>query len=148
MMIYLAIALTTVSLAMGYGQQGRWPEAGAIGLLGLGWLAARRYRWGWLPYLALAVTVILAALGLLQGLPFGWMLGAVAAALAAWDAAQPRPLQSRGYRQRLAIILSLGLLLGLASQLVPVSLNLGGAVLLGLAGVIGLHRILSGFSPN
>ncbi|MEW5957729.1 MAG: hypothetical protein AB1801_08405 [Chloroflexota bacterium] len=148
------IGLATASLALGYGLGSSWAGSGLIVAGGLLGLAGRRLNRAWLPDLGLAAAVGVAAGGMWQDLPAGWMLAGVVAALAAWDLAHwerrrrwaaqvsnETGLQRRHLRQ-VAMVAGVGLLLGGAALSFELEFGLGWAMGLGLLLIFGLGQIV------
>src|SRR5688500_9420446 len=112
----LCASLATFALALGYVSQTLWEDAGLAVAIGLLWLAGDWRIWDWTADACLAGWVGLAAFGTWQGLPAGWMLIGVVAALGAWDlshfavrlrdaGALPPPAElTRAHLRQLAIV--------------------------------------------
>ncbi len=143
----LALAAAGASLLAGYAQEGRAAAAvPALLLLALSAFGLRR-RWPFTAGLALAATVATAAAGLLLGHSPGPSLGAVTAALAAWDlaaftrrlaAAPPGAAEALAppHLRRLAGVLALGLALGALA--LNLTLDLGFGLALTITGLLAL----------
>jgi hypothetical protein len=80
-----SIIISVGSIAWGYSEAGfaifsRW-----VIVFGIVWLITAWRGWGWLSSPALAVAVVLSAVGLWFGLTPGWMFAGGIFALFAWD---------------------------------------------------------------
>ena len=75
----------TLALALGYAGQALWAGVGVDVAIGLLWLVGDWRSWDWTADPCLTGWVGLAGFGAWQGLPAGWMLIGLVAALAAWD---------------------------------------------------------------
>ncbi|HWQ12367.1 MAG TPA: hypothetical protein VNL77_06180 [Roseiflexaceae bacterium] len=138
-----------------YALAGRWVGAFVCLVVGIGWLGGARRGLGWPAAAGFLLLVGAAALGALSGLPPGWGLAGVVAALAAWDlsgfqqrlAAAGRvvdePALWRAHLRLLAAVAGLGLALGTAALLVRTELSFGWALLLGLIAAIALARAVA-----
>jgi hypothetical protein len=80
-----SIGLAGLALALGYALHPVWAGAALALAIGLLWLEGQRRGWDWTAELGLAGYIGLAAFGIWQKLPGGWMLVGVVAALAGWD---------------------------------------------------------------
>jgi hypothetical protein len=150
----LCAGLATFTLALGYANQALWIGAGIDVAIGLLWLAGDWRGWDWVAGLCLAGWVGLAALGVWQGLPAGWMLIGVVAALAAWDLGHfaarlrtagtiTRPAElTRAHLRQLAIVVAAGLLLGGIALGIRVELTFGWAILTAALAIIGLSSLI------
>lgn len=150
-----AVGLAVLSLALVYGRHGEWTGVLAASALGLVWLSGLWRGWHWLTGAGLFGFAALAAWGMWLGLPAAWLLAGIIAALAAWDLAHfTRRLELPGHQvvnraalvrahlQRSGVALGLGLLLGGIALALPLGLNLGWALLLGLLAVFGLAGLI------
>lgn len=143
----LALAGAGGLLLVGYAQAGRaGATLPALLLLALAGFGLRR-RWPFTAGLAFAATVTTAAAGLLLDLSPWLSLGAVTAALAAWDLAAfthrlegtpPGTLEAllQPHLRRLGGVLALGLALGALALSLTVDLGFGLALV--LAGLFAL----------
>jgi hypothetical protein len=150
----LCVGLATLALALGYASQTLWEGAGLAVAIGLLWLAGDWRSWDWTADVCLAAWVGLAAFGSWQGLPAGWMLIGVVAALAAWDLAHfamrlsgagalPPPAElTRAHLRQLAIVAAAGLLIGGIALGMRVELTFGWAILAASLAIIGLSRLI------
>ncbi len=121
-------AVGAACLGIGFAVVGQWVFAAAALVVFTGWILDVKWPSGWLPPLALAVTVGLAGIGIFTGAMTALMVLSVVLALAAWDLAlldhalannPPRQLTARLERrhyQSLAVVVGTGLLASLASQ--------------------------------
>jgi hypothetical protein len=150
----LCAGMATLALALGYASQALWAGIGVDVAIGLLWLAGDWRGWDWTADPCLTGWVGLAAFGAWQGLPAGWMLLGVVAALAAWDLGhfamrlrsagaitQPAEL-TRAHLHQLAIVVAAGLLLGGIALGIRVELTFGWAILIAALAVIGLNRLI------
>jgi hypothetical protein len=148
----LCAGMATLALALGYAGQTLWVGVDvAIGLL---WLAGDWRGWDWTNDLCLTGWVGLAAFGAWQGLPAGWMLIGLVAALAAWDmghfavrlrgaGAITRPAElTRAHLHQLALVAGAGLLLGGIALGLRFKLTFGWAILAASLAIIGLSRLI------
>jgi hypothetical protein len=140
-------------LAGGYAMAGKWAGAAVAILAGTAWLLVRKYRAGWILFLCLLVSVVLAVAGLLTGSPAILMICGSAFALAAWDLllfnsamgnSSPDE-QTRQYEnshlQTLALALGSGLLVALLGRLLSLKIPfLLLAIFITLA-MFGLERV-------
>ncbi len=150
----LCAGLAALALALGYVSQAFWEGAGLTVAIGLLWLAGDWRIWDWTADACLAAWVGLAAFGSWQGLPAGWMLIGVVAALTAWDLAHfavrlrgagalPPPAElTRAHLRQLAIVAAAGLLLGGIALGIRVELTFGWAILAASLAIIGLSRLI------
>jgi hypothetical protein len=153
-LILLCTGLATFVLALGYAGQALWAGVGIAAAIGLLWLAGDWRGWDWVAEPCLVGWVSLAAFGVWQGLPAGWMLIGVVAALAAWDlghfamrlrnaGAIPQAAEMmRAHLRRLAVVAAAGLLLGGIALGIRVELTFGWAILAAALAVIGLSRLI------
>jgi hypothetical protein len=151
---FFSIGLATVTLLLGYSLALSWPGGAGALLLGLLWLIGQYRRWPQIASLGLAGFVGLAAVGIWQGVPAGWLFVSSVAALVAWDlahfaqrleqaeqvAAENRLVQD--HLRQLAGVAGLGLLAGGVALTFQLELNLGWAMLLVVLVLIGLGRML------
>jgi hypothetical protein len=152
--VSVSIGIATASLAVGYGLESSWTVSGLIMTLGLVWLVSQRFNWPGLPDIGLVATMGVAAFGMWQGIPAGWMLLAAVGALAAWDLAHferhlalapPRGNEARLRQEHLrtvAAVAGSGLLLGGAALSFEIKFGLGWAMGLALLVILGLGRII------
>lgn len=146
-----SLILAAEALAIAYGIGNLWGWAilmAGLGMLGGFGPASLRLRFGnaWLLFL-----VIAAANGMMIGLPPLLLVMAVGASLAYWDldgfnqrlgrvdpSDATRSLE-KSHLRRLALALSLGLVVSLAALSIRIDLNLAWAILLGLVIMISLR---------
>ena len=145
--------LCVTSLGLGYTTTRTWIAIFVLVLTLLAWLSAIQWPVGFLAYLALVLSVGLAAAGLLNGAtPLLMLLGA-AFALASWDgvlwnhtsaghSATPSLtlIESKHY-QSLALALGLGLLAIVAGRLLHFQISFGWMVVLVTLALFSLERI-------
>jgi len=149
-MVALAVAAGLPGiLALAAGQ---WPLALAAAALGAGWGVAHRLGWRWASPLALVGLIWLAVNGLWHQLSADWLVGAVTAALCAWDLDglavrlarfEPRPEHSRlvqSHVARLLMLMGAGLVVGEAALRIRITLGVSLAVGLGLVVFILLRQ--------
>ncbi len=153
--VIISISLATLTLALGYALERAWLESALVIVVGLSWFIAQARGWQRLMTpLAFSALVALAAIGAWRGIGAGWMLSGMVMTLAAWDLVrferrireatdiEDAALLRRAHFRRLFSTLSLGLLLGGLALSLRLSLNLGGAILLGLLILFGLGRVV------
>lgn len=152
---YFSLWLGTLALAWGYYQAGL-PAYMWASLLGIGalwtWGLAQRVKW--MPNLGLVATTLLAAFGLYQSLPFGWMFAAALSALMSYDLSnfslrlryaaknEDTGLLQRVHFTRLGIMTLLGLILSTIAMLWQAEFTFEWAVFLMLAGVWGISLLV------
>jgi hypothetical protein len=122
--------------------------------IAVGWLVALWRGWSRADALGLAGSVVAAALGALVGVGIGWMVGGLAAALAAWDLsaytrwleAVESPADARRFLLRhaagLVALLAVGLLLAGLALGVRLRLSLPVMLMLGLVLILGISQAL------
>jgi DMSO reductase anchor subunit len=81
----ICLAISTLSMAVGYGLAGQQIGAGVSLLIALGWLAGFKYRASYLVYFCMFGVVCLATAGLIIGITYWLMIAGLSFALAAWD---------------------------------------------------------------
>lgn len=146
-----SLIMSASALVIAYGIRNLWGWAILIAGLGiLGGFGPRSLRlkfgYGWL-----LVFVIVAANGMMIGLPAWLLVLAVLASLAYWDldgfnqrlsrvdaSDATRSLQ-KSHLRRLALALSLGLVVSLVALSIRIDLSMAWAILLGLVIVISLR---------
>jgi hypothetical protein len=150
----LCAGLAALVLALGYAGHALWAGVGVAAAIGLLWLAGAWRGWDWVAEPCLAGWVGLAAFGVWQGLPAGWVLIGVIAALAAWDlshfaahlrsagAIAPPTELMRAHLRRLAVVVAVGMLLGGIALGIRVELTFGWALLAAALAIIGLSRLI------
>lgn len=148
------IAGAVLALALGYGGSLHWIAALPIVVLGgvWGWQQIRRQALASTAGLVLAVCA--AAAGFWAGVPAGWLLGAMVAALSAWDLdqfeqhlrqagqVQGRAEMERRHLLRLALVDVFSLLLGMMALQVPVRISFPAALLLAAALALGAGELI------
>jgi hypothetical protein len=149
-------------LLVGFLSAGRWPAL-PVGLVTFCvWLAACRWRSGFLPVAALALSVGSAAAGLILFVPPVWMMLAAGCALAGWDmillqddladaasADTARRLEARHYRSLIPALV-IGLAAAVAGPLIRIQIPFGWMMILAalvLTGLEGIRRSLGGKDP-
>jgi hypothetical protein len=149
-----SIVLTTSALALGYGLNGTWVGVILIAATGFVWLLGLRRGWRWVAPCGLVCYVIMAAIGLGMGSWNGWMLIGVVGALSAWDLDHfVRRLRESGqventhalerrHFQRLLIVDSVGLLLGMVALGIRIEFSFSIGLLLAVLAAFGLTRAI------
>jgi hypothetical protein len=150
----LCAGLATLALALGYSGQALWAGSGICAAIGLLWLGGRWRGWDWAADPCLAGWVAMAALGAWQGVPSGWMLAGLTAALAAWDldhfaerlsgagvVTQYAEL-TRAHLRRLAIVGGMGLLLSGIALVGRFELTFGWTILLAALAIVGVSGVI------
>lgn len=153
-LIYLSIALATLSLALAYGFIFSWGGALAVTLTGLlwllgGWREVRRTASS-----GLVLFTLMAAFGvaLSPPLPSLLLMAGGVSALAAWDLdhfcrrlararAEEAPRLQEAHLRRLLPVLLTGFFLAGVAATLQVNLSLAGAVILGVLAVLGLGGV-------
>lgn len=148
------IALAALTLAIPYALT-RWSSGILlVGGVALVWLFGDSRRRTWLSSFGLIGFLSLAAFGIWQNMPPGWMILASVAALIAWDLSQfDSRLRSakriehemdliRAHARRLLIVAAIGLAVGEIALGVQVEFSFGWALLLGLLAVWGLSHAI------
>jgi hypothetical protein len=151
----IMIGLATIVLAMGYAVGSEWTFSLILLAVGMLWWIGQKRHWNGLASVACVGFVVAAATGLWVGLPAGWMLVGVVAALSAWDLdhfarrlrgvewVEMRPALERRHILRLVSVDSLGLLLAGMALVVQYKFSFGVALFLGLVAVLGLSQMVS-----
>ena len=154
-LLAITIGLAAIVLAMGYAVGGARTFSPILLAMGALWWIGQRRRWNFLASVALVGFVVAAAMGLWMGLPAGWMLVGVVAALSAWDLdhfarrlrgverVEMRLALERFHILRLVSVDSLGLLLAWVALAVQYKLSFDVALVLGLVAVLGLSQMVS-----
>ena len=145
--------LCVTSLGIGYATTRTWIAILVLVLTLLAWLSAIKWSVGFLSYLALVISVGLAADGLLSGATPLWMLLGAAFALAGWDVVlcnhtsadnslttRLTLFESKHY-QSLALALGLGLLAVVVGRLFRFQIPFGWMVVLVILALFSLERI-------
>jgi hypothetical protein len=150
----LCAGMATLALALGYAGQALWAGVGVDVAIGLLWLVGDWRSLDWRADPCLAGWVGMAAFGAWQGLPAGWMLIGLVAALAAWDlghfAMRLRGVGAitefaeltRAHLRQLAFVVGAGLLLGGIALGIRVELTFGWAILTAALAIIGLRSLI------
>jgi hypothetical protein len=145
---YLGLATTTASLGAASLAAREWWLALAAAALGAIWGWARRRGLRWLGTCAFSALVLLAAIGVSQGLPGPWPLLAVGTGLVCWDLdqllASPAGMDSTphgaAYRRRhlgrLSAVAAGGIALGWLAGGIRLPLAFGVTAVLGLLGFL------------
>ena len=151
----ITIGLAAIVLAMGYAVGGAWKVSPILLAAGVLWWIGQKRHWNLLASVALVGFVVAAAMGLWMGLPAGWMLVGVVAALSAWDLdhfarrlrgverVEMRLALERFHILRLVSVDSLGLLLAGVALAVQYKFSFDVALVLGLVVVLGLSQMIS-----
>ncbi len=145
--------LCVTSLGLGYATTRTWIAIFVVVLTLLAWLSAIQWPVGLLAYLALVVSVGLAAAGVLTGATPLWMLLGAALALASWDMVlwnrtsadnsltlSLTLFESKHY-QSLALALGPGLLAVVAGRLLHFQIPFGWMVVVVILALFSLERI-------
>ena len=150
----ITIGLATLVLAVGYAVGGEWIFSLILLAVGVLWWFGQGRDWNGLASVVLMGFVAAAAIGLWRGLPAGWMLVGVVAALSAWDLdhfarrlssverVEMRPALEQRHLRRLAMVDGLGLLLAGVALVVRYKFSFGVALVLGLVAVLGLSQMM------
>jgi len=151
----VTIGLAAIALAMGYAVGGVWNFSPILLATGALWWVGQKRHWNFLAPVVLVGFVVAAAFGLWLGLPAGWMLVGVVAALSAWDLdhfarrlrgverVEMRLALERLHLLRLVSVNSLGLLLAGMALVVQYQFSFDVALVLGLVAVLGLSQMVS-----
>ncbi len=152
---FVTISLGTLALLLGYAHDGQWPWVAAVAGTGLGWAASAWLGREWPETLAFVATVGLAARGVVQSLPTGWMVVAVVAGLSAWTlghfarrmASAPQVQDAdrlaRRFLLRLLAVDALSLAVAALALLIDIRLTFLPALTLGVLLFLGLTRLVS-----
>lgn len=151
---YFNLWMGTLALAWAYGQADL--SKYLWGVLGVGAL----WTWGllqnknWIPGLGLILLTLLAAAGLYQSLPFGWVFAAALSGLISYDLSnlslrlryaaknEDTHLLQRVHFTRLGIMTLLGLILSTVAMLWQANFTFEWAIFLMLAGVWGVSLLV------
>jgi hypothetical protein len=151
----ITLGLTAIALAMGYAVGGAWTFSPILLATGVLWWIGQKRHWNGLASVAWVGFVVAAAMGLWVGLPAGWMLVGVVAALSAWDLdhfarrlrgverVEMQPALEWLHLWRLVSVDSLGLLLAGVALVIRYKFSFGMALFLGLVAVLGLSQMVS-----
>lgn len=142
---------STVCLAAGFAAVRQWIAMPCVILALLAWLLAALGRSGYFSWVALILSIGLAASGLFVSIPFLLMMFAATFALAGWDivlftdALTPDPpadmirrLEERHYRSLIAA-LGLGLLAAVSGPAIRIRIPFGWMVLLAILALLSLE---------
>ncbi len=153
----LSILLGTISLAIGYTQEGVAGYSLWFLLLAAIWLIAHFRKWYWFSSIALLIIIIAAAFGVWQEFSTVWMLLGALGGLLGWDLSDfarrlsyAAPMDdTRGlerlHMERVGIVAALGLGLALLSVFIHIQrLAFEVAVGLVLLAALGLTRLVIG----
>ena len=148
--------ITTISLSLGFGLEGRWVGVLIVLILAALWLSARRNRTSqWLPTGLLILQIGTAITGLVMDCEPFLMINGIAPALGMWDIAQFQrrikddeghtwgKLLDRQHYQSLGLALGCGVLLSNAGLVMRVQLPFGITTLAILISLFGLTRLYS-----
>ncbi len=151
---FAGIGIATLLLALGYAFSGRGVLAAGMIVLGVVWALWQYRGGGWASPSGLGLVVAAAAAGLWMGVGGEWMLGAVVAALGAWDLDQferrlaeagrveGRPEMERRHLLRLGIALLLGLLLGTVALQGQLRFSFLAGLLLAALATLGIGELI------
>jgi hypothetical protein len=151
----ITIGLAAIVLAIGYAVGSVWRVPPILLAVGALWWIGQKRHWNLFASVALVGFVVAAALGLWVGLPAGWMLVGVVAALSAWDLdhfarrlrnverVEMRSTLERLHLRRLVSVDSLGLLLAGMALVIQYKFSFDVALVLGLVAVLGLSQMVS-----
>ena len=152
---YISLWMGSLALAWGFHQADLPPYMWAALGIGTLWTFGLAQRLKWMPNLGLVATTLLAAFGLYQSLPFGWMFAAALSALTSYDLSnfslrlryaakgEDTTLLQRVHFTRLGIITLLGLILSTIAMLWQAEFTFEWAIFLMLAGVWGISLLVS-----
>ncbi len=151
----ITIGLAAILPAMAYAVGGVWKVSPILLAMGALWWIGQKRRWNLVAPVALVGFVVAAAVGLWMGLPAGWMLVGVVAALSAWDLdhfaqrlrgverVEMQPALEQLHLRRLVSANGLGLLLAGMALVVQYKFSFDVALVLGLVAVLGLSQMVS-----
>jgi hypothetical protein len=151
---YFTLWMGSLALAWGYHQADLPPYTYAALGIGSLWTWGLAQRVKWMPNLGLVATTLLAAFGLYQSLPFGWMFAAALSALMSYDLSnfslrlryaaknEDTHLLQRVHFTRLGIMTLLGLILSTIAMLWQAEFTFEWAIFLMLAGVWGISLLV------
>jgi hypothetical protein len=150
---FICLLVATLCLAAGYALAGQWLGTVLALLTAPTWLLARKYPASWLPFLCLLMSVGLAVVGRLVGVPPWLMICGSGFALAAWDliflnasldgndsGEQTRRYENKHF-QALALALGAGLFVTFLGRLLNPQIPFLPLVLLVVLVIFGLDRI-------
>ena len=158
----IGIIISTILLGLGYTLflEDYWQLVFVIFGLGVAWFVGEGKGWQWLPEAGLVTFIGLAALGLYLEKPAFLMLLASIATLVTWDLSlftrrltQAEWVENdvavkRTHWQRLAMTVSLGLLLGGLALGVAIPMSFGMTVMLGLLAVVGVSWVVGSIKQS
>ncbi len=151
---YISLWMGSLALAWGYYQADFTSYMWAALAIGSLWSWGLAQRVKWMPNLGLVATTLLAAFGLYQSLPFGWMFAAALGALTSYDLSnfslrlryaaknEDTRLLQRVHFTRLGIMTLLGLMLSTIAMLWQAEFTFEWAIFLMLAGVWGISLLV------
>jgi hypothetical protein len=154
-LLWVCIVVTSVALLLGCTLGGLWLWAPAVLGLTAFWLFGEWRRWAWVASAGLVLCAAMGAAGTALGLPAGWMLVSLVAALIAWDLSyfvsmlrSVRQVEGvdrlvRDHLRRLGLAAGLGLLLGAVALSVHTRLSFWAIFVLGLLGMWSLSRAVA-----
>jgi hypothetical protein len=152
--VTISIVAAALLPAIGYAQSARWLGALLCVLVGAAWIAGARGNLGWAAAAGFLLLVGFSGFGALTGVPPGWGLAGVVAALAGWDLSAfagrlaragrvvDEALLWRAHLRRLALTLCAGAVLGALPLLVRFELSFGWLLVLGVVAVVALSRTI------
>jgi len=141
---FASIIIATLIISVGYTLIGEWLPVLVVVGLGTIWVISEWQSWRGVASIELVAFIGIAGWGIWLEATAIWMLLGTAAALAAWDLSHfsqrtslaelfdNQSMLQQAHLQRLFLVIGLGLLLGGVALGLQISLNLGGAGLLGL----------------
>jgi len=148
------VGLSTLGLALSYGSASRWVWVAALALVGLLWLTEPRHGARWVATFGLLFFVAMTAAGVIMGLPRFWLFSNLTAVLVAWDLdrffhylgdvddVRNEAQLRKGHGQRLAMVVVLAWLLGLAALSVRLTFHFILTLALGLVVILSLSRAI------
>ena len=151
---YFSLWMGTFALAWGYHQADLPAYLRAALGIGTLWTWGLAQRIKWMPRFGLTLTTLLAAVGLYQSLPFGWMFAAALSGLASYDLSnfslrlryaaknENTHLLQRVHFTRLGIMTVLGLILSSIAMLWQAEFTFAWAIFLMLTGVWGISLLV------
>lgn len=151
---YFSLWMGILALAWGYYQADLPPYMWAALGIGALWTWGLAQRVKWIPGFGLTFTTLLAAAGLYQSLPFGWMFAAALSALMSYDLSnfslrlryaaknEDTYILQRVHLTRLGIMTLLGLILSTIAMLWQAEFTFEWAIFLMLAGVWGISLLV------
>jgi hypothetical protein len=153
--LFACILISALLLGIGFFLESMPFLAAVCVLVGLGWAYAASRRWTWVYSLAWVLIVLGSGAGLIMGLSPVLLLIAVALSLGAWDLSlfnqrltaaigvQEKKRLERQHLGRLAMVVAVGLLLGVIPLFLQFSLSFIWAVVIAVAVLFALNRVLA-----